>query len=93
MQAGRLGYAFWAVLVGILTIAMYMWITAWSVIGVMPVFALLGLLTLPLAVKAIKGALNYDEEAKFLPALGANLVVVLGTQALVGIGYTIATLV
>ena len=82
-----------SLLYSILTIAMYVWITAWSVTGVMPIFALLGLLTLPLAVKAIKGALNYDEESKFFPALGANVLVVLGTQALLAVGYIIAAIV
>lgn len=82
-----------SVLYSALTIAMYVWITAWSVAGVMPIFALLGLLTLPLAVKAIKGALSYDAESRLLPALGANVMVVLGTQALVAAGYIVATLV
>jgi len=82
-----------SLLYSVLSIAMYVWITAWSVTGVMPIFALLGLLTLPLAVKAIKGALNYDEESKFLPALGANVMVVLGTQALLAVGYIIAAIV
>jgi 1,4-dihydroxy-2-naphthoate octaprenyltransferase len=82
-----------SLLYSILTIAMYVWITAWSVTGVMPIFSLLGLLTLPLAVKAIKGALNYDEESKLLPALGANVMVVLGTQALLAVGYIIAAIV
>lgn len=76
-----------------LTIAMYVWIIVWSIAGVMPIFALLGLLTLPLAVKAIKGALNYDKESQLLPALGANVMVVLGTQALLAVGYIIATIV
>jgi hypothetical protein len=44
-------------------------------------------------VKAIKGARNYDEESKLLPALGANLMVVLGTQALLAVGYIIAAIV
>ncbi len=82
-----------SLLYSILTIAMYVWIIAWSVTRVIPIFALLGLLTLPLAVKAIKGALNHDEESKFLPALGANVLVVLGTQALLAVGYIIAAIV
>ncbi len=82
-----------SLLYSILTIAMYVWIATWSTAGFMPIFALLGLLTLPLAVKAIKGALNYDEESKFLPALGANVLVVLGTQTLLAVGYIIAAIV
>ena len=76
-----------------LTIAVYVWIIAWSVAGVMPIFALLALLTIPLAVKAIKGALNYDDESKLLPALGANVMVVLSTQALLAVGYIISAIV
>jgi 1,4-dihydroxy-2-naphthoate octaprenyltransferase len=82
-----------SLLYSMLIIAMYVWIAAWSIAGFMPIFALLGLLTLPLGVKAIKGARNYDEESKLVPALGANLMVVLGTQALLAIGYIIAAIV
>jgi 1,4-dihydroxy-2-naphthoate octaprenyltransferase len=82
-----------SLLYSILIIAMYVWITVWSIVGVMPIFALLCLLTLPLAAKAIKGARNYDEESKLIPALRANLMVVIGTQALLAIGYIIAAIV
>jgi 1,4-dihydroxy-2-naphthoate octaprenyltransferase len=82
-----------SLLYSILIIAMYVWIAVWSIVGVMPIFALLCLLTLPLAVKAIKGARNYDEESKLIPALRANLMVVIGTQALLTIGYIIAAIV
>jgi 1,4-dihydroxy-2-naphthoate octaprenyltransferase len=76
-----------------LIITMYVWIAAWSIAGFLPVFALLGLLTLPLGVKAIKGAQHYDDESKLIPALGANLMVVVGTQALLALGYVIAAVV
>jgi len=80
-------------LYSVLIIAMYVWIAAWSIAGFMPIFALLGLLTLPLGVKAIKGARNYDEESKLIPALGANLMVIIGTQVLLAAGYVIAAIV
>ena len=80
-----------SLLYSILLIGMYVWIAAWSIAGVMPTFALIGLLTLPLGVKAIRGARHYDEEKMFLPALGANLMVVVSTQALLAVGYLIAT--
>jgi 1,4-dihydroxy-2-naphthoate octaprenyltransferase len=82
-----------SLLYSVLIIAMYVWIAAWSIAGFMPVFALLGLLTLPLGVIAIKGARNYDEESKLIPALGANLMVIIGTQALLAVGYVIAAIV
>jgi 1,4-dihydroxy-2-naphthoate octaprenyltransferase len=82
-----------SLLYSMLIIAMYLWIAVWSIVGFMPVFALLGLLTLPLGVKAIKGAQRYDEEGKLVPALRANLMVVIGTQALLAVGYIIAAII
>jgi len=82
-----------SLLYSVLTIATYVWIAAWSVARFMPVYALLGLLTLPVAVTAIKGALNYKEESKFFAGLRANLMVVLATQALLAAGYIIAAIV
>jgi len=70
-----------------LTIAMYLWIVGSVIAGVMPAFTLLGLLTLPFAVRAINGALHSDDESKLMPALGGNVMVVLLTQLLMGIGY------
>jgi 1,4-dihydroxy-2-naphthoate octaprenyltransferase len=82
-----------SLLYSMLIIAMYLWIAVWSIVGFMPVFALLGLLTLPLGVKAIKGARQYSEASKLVPALRANLMVVIGTQALLAIGYIAASIV
>jgi len=76
-----------------LIIAMYVWIAAWSIMGFMTIFALLGLLTLPLGVKAIRGALHYDDESKLSPALKANLMVIIGTQCLLTVAYVIAAIV
>lgn len=76
-----------------LTILVYLWIIGSVIAGFMPLFALIALLTLPFAVKAIKGALNYEDEAKLIPALGSNVLVVLLTQFLLGIGYILARLI
>ncbi len=38
-----------------LTLLVYLWIIGWVVVGKMPVFSLLALLTLPFAIKAIQG--------------------------------------
>ena len=81
-----------SLLYSMLIIAMYVWIAVWSIVGFMPIFALLGLLTLPLGVKAIKGARNYNEKSKLVSALGANLMVVIGTQALLGVAYMVAAI-
>ena len=81
-----LGKARASVLYSALTFATYAWIIGGVAWGVMPALSLVALLTLPLAVKAIQGALKYDDETKLLPALGSNVMVVLLTQLLMGIG-------
>jgi 1,4-dihydroxy-2-naphthoate octaprenyltransferase len=82
-----------AILYTALVIVIYVWIAAWAIAGYITIFALLGLLTLPLGVKAIGGARHYDEESRLSPALKANLIVVVGTQALLALGYVIAAIV
>jgi len=76
-----------------LTLLVYLWIIGSVIAGVMPLFALIALLTIPFAVKAIKGALNCEDEAKLIPALGSNVLVILLTQLLMGIGYILARLI
>lgn len=76
-----------AIFFSILTILVYLWIISTVITGDMPVFALLGLLTLPLAFKAISGAFKYDDMSKLVPAMANNVLVVLLTQLLMGIGF------
>ena len=73
-----------------LTVIVYLWIIGGVATGQMPVFSLLGLLTLPWAVKAIRGSLKYDDMSKLVPAMANNVLVVLVTQLLMGIGYILA---
>jgi 1,4-dihydroxy-2-naphthoate octaprenyltransferase len=73
-----------------LTIILYLWIVAWVIVGLMPVFCLIGLLTIPFAVKGIQGALNYRDESKLIPGMANNVFMVLITQLLLGIGYILA---
>lgn len=73
-----------------LTVIVYLWIVGGVIAGQMPVFSLLGLLTLPWAVKAIRGARNYQDMNKLVPALANNVMVVLLTQLFMGIGYVLA---
>jgi 1,4-dihydroxy-2-naphthoate octaprenyltransferase len=70
-----------------LTIFTYLWIVAGVVLKLMPAWTLLGCLTIPLALKAIAGAFDSDNMEKLVPAQGANVMVVLITQLLMGIGY------
>jgi 1,4-dihydroxy-2-naphthoate octaprenyltransferase len=72
------------------TIAVYLWIIGWVLARVMPVFCLISLLTLPFALKAIKGSRNHQDMAQLVPAMGSNVLVVLVTQFLLGVGYILA---
>jgi len=72
------------------TVAVYLWIIVGVVAEQMPAFSLIALLTLPLAIKAIKGALKPQEMSKLVPAMANNVLVVLLTQLLLGIGYILA---
>ena len=73
-----------------LTIILYLWIIAWVAARIMPVFCLMALATLPFAVRAIRGALNSQDESKLMPAMANNVLAVLLTQLLLGIGYILA---
>jgi 1,4-dihydroxy-2-naphthoate octaprenyltransferase len=73
-----------------LTIVMYLWIIGAVIFRVMPVFTLLGLLTFPFAYKAIKAALTPEDMNKVVPGMANNVIVVLITQLLIGIGYILA---
>jgi 1,4-dihydroxy-2-naphthoate octaprenyltransferase len=62
-------------------------------VGVLPLTALIGLLTLPLAVKTVMGALkNYDDMEKLMPSLGSNILVILLTTLLTGVGILLGLL-
>jgi 1,4-dihydroxy-2-naphthoate octaprenyltransferase len=73
-----------------LTLLVYLWVIGWVVAGKMPAFSLLALLTLPLAIKAIQGARKPEDMNKLVPAMANNVLVVLLTQLLLGIGYILA---
>ena len=69
------------------TAATYVWILGAWAFGTMPVLSLIALLTIPLAVKAVRGAFKYNDLGQIIPAMGNNVLVVLITQALLGISY------
>ena len=73
-----------------LTITVYLWIIGGVVVGQMPTFSLIALLTLPFAIKAIRGALKHQDMSQLVPAMSNNVLVVLLTQLLLGIGYILA---
>ena len=70
-----------------LTIIVYLWIIGWVIAGQMPAFALIALLTIPFAVKAIRGSRKHDDMNRLVPAMANNVMVVLLTQFLLGVGY------
>src|SRR4030043_1837485 len=60
----------------------------------MPAVTLIGLGTIGFGWKAAKGALRYyNNTEKLVPILGANVITILGTQALLAVGYVIAMVV
>jgi 1,4-dihydroxy-2-naphthoate octaprenyltransferase len=77
----------------IATITVYIWIvgcvlaTVISGRVVMPVYCLIALLTLPLAGKAMQGSKEYRDMSKLVPALQSNVMFILITQLLLGVGY------
>jgi len=95
-KAGRkttpitMGKAKASILYSVLTVVVYLWIIGGVVAEVMPVFSLIALLTLPFAIKAIRGSRKHEEMDKFIPAMASNVQVVLLTQLLLGIGYILA---
>jgi 1,4-dihydroxy-2-naphthoate octaprenyltransferase len=77
-----------------LLVATYVSIIVPIALGVLPVWCLAGLLTIPLAIKAGTGAVkNHDSIEGIIPALGQNVLTVLATPVLLAIGLVIATLV
>ncbi len=73
-----------------LTVAVYLWVIGGVVAGQMPAFSLIALLTFPFAIKAIKGVLKPQEMDRLAPAQANNVLVVLLTQLLLGIGYILS---
>jgi 1,4-dihydroxy-2-naphthoate octaprenyltransferase len=72
-------------------VASYLCIIIGVLTGMMPVVTLIGLGTVGFGWKAAKGALTYyDDSEKLVPILGANVITILGTQALLAVGYVIA---
>jgi 1,4-dihydroxy-2-naphthoate octaprenyltransferase len=77
-----------------LLVASYLCIVIGVLTKMMPVVALIGLGTIGFGWKAAKGALTYyNDTHQLVPALGANVITILGTQTLLVIGYVIARFV
>jgi 1,4-dihydroxy-2-naphthoate polyprenyltransferase len=80
------------------TIAVYGWIIACVLatlaIGrvVMPVYCLIALLTLPWAVKAMRGPKEYHDRGRLISAMADNVTFILLTHVLLGLGYILEKL-
>ena len=75
-------------------IASYLCILVGVFTKMMPAVTLIGLGTIGFGWKAAKGALRYyNNTEKLVPILGANVITILGTQALLAVGYVIAMVV
>jgi 1,4-dihydroxy-2-naphthoate octaprenyltransferase len=71
-------------------LSIYPFVIACVAFRLFPVPTLLALLTLPISVKAARITLqHYNSHEHLVPALGANVGVVLGTDALLAVGYLI----
>ena len=71
------------------TVAVYAWVVAWVATRDMPPAALLSLVTIPLALWAIRRALSYRDEVSFTPALWAGAAAYFVTVALLALGYIV----
>ncbi len=72
----------------LLLVAMYVWIVAAVLLGLIPVYGLIALLTLAIAWKPMKWAWsNVHDKESMIPALGPNVMTNLATQFLLGVGF------
>jgi len=75
-------------------IASYLCIVFGVLTKMMPVITLIGLGTIGFGWKTAKGALKYyDRIEQLVPVLGMNVITILGTQALLVVGYLMAIFV
>jgi len=73
-----IGASYLCIIIGVLT-------------KMMPMMTLIGLGTIGFGWKTARGALKYYQDTnRLIPALGMNVITILGTQALLTLGYVIA---
>jgi len=72
--------------------ATYLWLISLVAFKVLPLTALLGLITLPLGLKAVRGVLKYSDDIdNLIPFMGYNTLVTLLTPLLMGVGILVAS--
>ena len=76
---------------GVLVASTYVSVLISVYLGVLPVTTLVTFLTLPIAVKAVRGVLaNYDDIKSLIPAMGENVKLVLSMTALTSVGILLS---
>ena len=75
----------------LLIASVYAWTVACIVLGLMPVTLLVTFATIPLAVNAARGVLrDYGDIEKLIPAMGANVMLVLSTTGVTSLGILLS---
>ncbi|MBN2181146.1 MAG: prenyltransferase [Sedimentisphaerales bacterium] len=78
-------------LYAVLMITTYVCIIGGVILKFMPSTCFLALTSIPFAIKAMRTSMRYyDNFEKFIPALKANVITVLGTDALLALAYFLA---
>ncbi len=78
-------------LYAVLIASTYLWVVFSIILRLMPVTSLVAFLTLPLALKAVRGTLqHYDEIESLIPAMGANVMLVLSMTGMTTIGLLLS---
>jgi 1,4-dihydroxy-2-naphthoate octaprenyltransferase len=73
--------------------ATYLWLIFSAAFKVLPLTALLGLITLPLGLKTMRGVLKYSDDIdSLIPFMGRNIMVTLLTPLLMGVGILIGSI-
>ncbi len=76
---------------GVLVASTYISVIVSVYLGILPVTTLVTFLTLPIAVKAVRGVLeNYGDIKNLIPALGENVKLVLSMTALTSVGILLS---
>lgn len=77
---------------GILVASTYISVIISVIIGILPVTTLVTFLTLPIAIKAVRGVMvNYGDIQELIPAMGDNVKLVLSMTALTSVGILLSS--
>jgi len=77
----------------LLIASVYAWIAVSVVVGLMPVTAFVAFVTIPLALKAAMGSLrHYSDIERLIPAMGANVMLVLSCTGMTALGIVLSKL-